>query len=1182
MRLYNDPDFVNSIISAINEKKLVLFVGAGFSKLCGLPLWNDLANRLIDKCISDEEIKLNYADRNLITKDKDSKMLITIAYYLHQENGKIDSFNKFMYDSLSNYDNDKETKNRRNSLVQFITQSGATVLTTNSDDILHECFIDQFIHYTIKDIEKFRMDNQRHLIHLHGYKAEMDSIVFTVKQYLERYANEGFKRTVKSIFNSDSTILFIGYGLNEMQLLDFLVDQSDMQKNRYVLDGFFSYEEADYIAKQQYYSSFDLKLIGFLKDEKNYTALVDALECLVNEAQNKSRLKPENYLFADLMLTKKPNISIVNGFLNTLMTLADSEKKSIIKNIVNSHNMSSWTYYLLKNDKFLFFDISKCFNRFADSGDVNTIDLFGFSFVSEVYKKEKSVQIYPFVKKMILDIIENHCTLDILSKNEYFGRTLLSLVFSEKKFINNKNMLDFILKKIIGERILRDWVSIIVYEPSDLVKSNKRSSLRINRAVMDHFSEDKFNSYELEMYVSQVGNQLSQLYPNEMLTELEHRFRKISKRKYWSYGEIGSLIYVVQNSLNQRDDYDSIILFWYLNSLKNADTSIIVRTFNQMIKSKNEIELKLAIYLLESKFSILRNTFFSFDFNPFNNWDLYSDLYLLLDNKWDEMDNDEKRLIKSNIEVMRIPMISDFYNQACKLDLIKLIGSKYEELEYHERAILMEQTFSPEESDKYTQFSLPMLRNRRSWSSTYTITDDENFKQKLYNMTVDDFFKNLSFEINDYQRHTINSIYQDYFDKNNLIDWITSSSYENLEKVPSKYYHLILQYLMKSTNLTPFNIISSSFNKIIENAEKDSQDGLIQNFFSDMYYSYIKKVESDDDFKSIYQFCKELFYKINTPFKGLKDGDKITIQTLLGHDIYQVISLLVRSAYKSKISDVIHIIESKLKDLTETPLIKSIVCSNIGFIWMIESEWVKKNIDFLFDNNYNEQNLSILGFTLSQFHHPEFIDFIHMRGLLDIIVNSKDFIENKWVFIHNVLAHIMKYSSKEYILKLIATTSNNFGGIHSYFSEASKIDDLSKIEESINFICDQLTIFNLKNEKQNAALIVKLLAIYPKLKDSTFLWKFTVSLIPYHGTSYTKEINNQLIGMNIENTKLVDFVELYVSSLDDHFYYLQDIAKLIDIPNWDGQEQKKDILINKIGKVNPEFWKMYNGGKHEQ
>ena len=1182
MRLFDDPSFVNSIISAINEKKLILFVGAGFSKLCGLPLWSDLANRLIDACVSDKDIELDYADRNLIIKDKDSKMLITIAYYLHEGKGKVDTFNKYMYDFLSTFDNDPEIRNRRNRLVDFITKSGATVLTTNSDDILHDCFVDQFIHYKVEDIEKFRIDNQRHLIHLHGHKSEMRTMVYTVKQYLERYAIEGFKRTVKSIFNSDNTILFIGYGLNEMQLLDFLVDQSETEKNRYILDGFYSYEEPDYIAKQHYYSSFDLHLIGYLKDENNYAALVDALEYLAKEAQNKSKLKPENYLLADSMLNTKPNPSIVKGFNNTLMTLEDNEKKSVIKNIVNSPYMSSWAYYLLKNDKFLFFDINNSFKMFDDSKDIYVMDTFGLLFVSEVFKKEKSTQIYPFVKKMITDIIDNSHTQDILSKNEYFVRILLSLIFSEKKFINNRKMLDYIFTEIIEKQILKDWVSVVVYEPTELVKASKTSFLRINKAIIDHFTDDKYHTYDFEMYVSQIGNELTEQYHNEILKELTRRFKKISKRKYWSFGEIGSLIQSVQNGLNQRDDYDYIILFWYLNSLKIAENSTKVKTFNSMVKSKNEIELKLALYLLESNFTLLRNDFFNLNFNPFDIWDLYSDLYVFLDYKWDDMSEEERKKTKSNINIMKIPMISDFYNQACKLDLIKLIGSKYDQTKYQELAILMEQSFSLDERDKYTQFSIPSLRNRRSWSSSYTITDDEEFKQKLNKMNIDEFFQRLSMDLSDYQRHTVNSIYQEYFEKNNLVNWITSSSYDNLKKVPFKYHHLILQYLTNSTNFTPFSVISSSFNKIYEVTEKQEQPKLIKTFFSDLYYSYIKKVEKEEDFKSIYQFCKGLFDKNRTQIEGFNDTEKVIIQTILGHDVYQVISLLIRSAYKSQTKEVIQLLDAEFKDLKATPLMKSIVCANIGFVWLIDYEWVMENIDFLFENDYNDHNISFLGYTLSQFHHPDFIDFIHQKGLLSTIINSEDFNENKWAFIHNILANILNYSNKEGILELIADTSNNFGGIHSYFSAVSKIDDLSKIEDSINLICGRFSTHQLKKENHNAALIVKLLAIYPKLKNSSILWEFLLSLIPNHGTSYTKEINKQLTGMKIENEKLIDFVELYVSSLDDHFYYLQDIVTLLELPNWDGLEQRKDILINKIGNINPEFWKIYKGSKHNE
>jgi len=1181
MRLYNDPDFVNSVISAINERKLVLFIGAGFSKLCGLPLWSDLADRLIDACINDKDIELNYADKSLITKDKDSKTLITIAYFLHEKKGKTDIFNKCLYDFLTNLENDEETKTRRNKLINFVVKSGATVLTTNSDDILHECYIDNFIHYTIKDIVKFRMDNQRHLIHLHGYKGDMDSMVYTVKQYLYRYANEGFKRTIKSIFNSDSTILFIGYGLNEMQLLDFLVDQSETEKNRYILDGFFSHEDADFIAKQHYYSSFDLQLIAYQKDKNNYLALVDSVEYLISEAQSRSRLKPENYLLADSMLNIKPNNIITNSFNNTLMTLLDNEKKSVIKNIINSTYMSNWAYYLLKNDKFHFFNIEEWLNENSENKTTKKIDAFGFSLIAEVYKKEKNSLIYPLIKKMILDIINHPNIWNIINENQYIGRTLLSLAFSEKKFINNTIISDFILNNITTQSSLNEWISIILYEPSELVKSNKKSVLRINKKIIDHFSEDKYHSYELETYVSQIGNTLTELYPKEILTELNRRFRKISKNKYWSYGEIGSLISFIANKSNQRDDYESIILYWYLNALKNAESEFINSIFNQMIKSKYEIELKLAIYLLECNFGTLKNNFFKLNFNPFNIWELYSDLYVFIKNRWDDMELSEKELIRSNIDNMKIPLISYFYNQACKIDLINLIGSKFGETEYHERAILMKQSFSDDESDKYIQFSEPSLRNRRSWSSSYTITDDENFKQQLYNMSIDDFFYNISLELNDYQRHTVNSIYLDYFEKNNLVDWVISSSYENLDKIPRKYYNLLFQYFVNSTTITPFNIISASFSKILENTKDDDQVDLIRNFISDIYFSYIKKVNTEDDFKAIYLFIKYLYDKIDYSINLQKNVDKITIQTLLGHDIYQVISLLIRCAYNAKINEVIYIIDSKLNNLTFTPLLMSITCANIGYLWMIDNEWVKRNLDALFANEYHGQNLSILGFTLSQFHHPDFINFIQDKGLLDKIMNSTDFNENKWAFIHNILVNIKFYSNAEDILSLIATTSNNFGGIHSYFSEVSKISDLSKIEDNVNYICDKLAKFNPISEKMNGPLIVKLLHLYNKLKDTTFLWEFIKTLIAGHGTYYTNEIVKQLIITNIDNSRLVEFVELYVNSIDDHFYGFHDLVKLIDIPNWDGMQQKKDILINKIGEVNPEFWKLYNGNNHE-
>ena len=87
---YKDTDFTRSIIQAINNNKLVLFIGAGFSKLCGLPLWTELAAKLMDSCV--EEGLIDYSERHQIIQGKDSKSLITIAYHLFEREDKLDKF----------------------------------------------------------------------------------------------------------------------------------------------------------------------------------------------------------------------------------------------------------------------------------------------------------------------------------------------------------------------------------------------------------------------------------------------------------------------------------------------------------------------------------------------------------------------------------------------------------------------------------------------------------------------------------------------------------------------------------------------------------------------------------------------------------------------------------------------------------------------------------------------------------------------------------------------------------------------------------------------------------------------------------------------------------------------------------------------------------------------------------
>lgn len=234
---------LNQLINEIKHyrKKLVIFAGAGVSALCGLPLWCDFASMLVNDCYIDHYIdyktKCEFSD----VARRDAKLAITLINTIYKNK---DAESKFYEHFKKHMEyNDTNENDIISSLRGVIKKLQASIITTNADDILDSCVFSENddVYYGKKFLDlDFNNLNNPFVIHIHGSINDCNSLVFTVKQYLETYSrsNEKFYENLNRLLNnSDYVLFFIGSSMSEMELLQYLL-ANNKNGNRFILNGF--------------------------------------------------------------------------------------------------------------------------------------------------------------------------------------------------------------------------------------------------------------------------------------------------------------------------------------------------------------------------------------------------------------------------------------------------------------------------------------------------------------------------------------------------------------------------------------------------------------------------------------------------------------------------------------------------------------------------------------------------------------------------------------------------------------------------------------------------------------------------------------------------------------------------------------------------------------------------------
>ncbi len=513
------------ILKAFGNRRLILFLGAGISRLMGVPGWDDLSNSLIEKAFTSYKER-----RSILDSIKSSKEKITIAYQKFHEDGKEEEFFDIFGDAFNN-EKIEQNKTLDNNIYKILSRFKATFLTTNADS-LFEDELGSAVCHTDLDVSIIQRDNglaTGHLFYLHGkYTDDLEqnkNMVFTADSYVKKYNNPSTIDFLKMLLsNDDFTVVFLGYGLNEFELIDYVVTKANInvdpqkQKRLFVVEGFLSNQDEIYRARKKYFENLNIELLPYSLDNSGYNELKRLLESWDNELREKANIPS---------LVNDEIEECVKGFndINSNRILHILENKScdvqnelkIFNEVVRSDECEEWISFFIK--KKLYTD--KYLEKIIENGNKQWPLLGLLNYNVQIYRRDEA---QTSIANMIDGIISNK-DVNIL---EYRYMAIMAALVESILHLDGKHLkIEHIifLKSIIekfGYSVMFSKYDDFRFTPFNewSVDCLKEFLTIMSNSIMPLCNWNEMNSYYHEKILTALRNSLQSEDANEEKKEI--------------------------------------------------------------------------------------------------------------------------------------------------------------------------------------------------------------------------------------------------------------------------------------------------------------------------------------------------------------------------------------------------------------------------------------------------------------------------------------------------------------------------------------------------------------------------------------------------------------------------------------------------------------------------------------
>lgn len=288
------PKIPEALRVAATTRQLVPFIGAGVSQLGGCPGWDEFANSALKFFVTHGRLSHAALDQIMSLP---SRVKLSVALGLESRHTLPISFSELLKSS---------TEDRRilgDRVYEDLGRLATTFVTTNYDEWLDRARTPL---YRYEDLSMRNFDMPNAVFHIHGSVRDPSSMVRTTEEYLLRYAGHQIARGsagenpfltfLEKLFEL-KTILFIGYSLSELEVLEYVLQKKGAPLNRaqfeqkhFILQGFFSHQVDLAQSLRDYFATFGVELIPFSRDERDWDQLADVIEYLVHELPTGKRL----------------------------------------------------------------------------------------------------------------------------------------------------------------------------------------------------------------------------------------------------------------------------------------------------------------------------------------------------------------------------------------------------------------------------------------------------------------------------------------------------------------------------------------------------------------------------------------------------------------------------------------------------------------------------------------------------------------------------------------------------------------------------------------------------------------------------------------------------------------------------------------------------------------------------